>query len=248
MISGLSYHCGDDSLLIAVADRVVKLTKCNRKLQVVCTFPKCYVAGVLSLSPGILITLFENGHQYMYIIEEGKKQGRALSAPPCFLIDSMIIQPCSSDDSINLSVLATKRGCYPYILTVNLCPCSLGYRPDCCNFCICQKCCDDCHINQCHNKEDILESIAREETALSHILNAEGEKLQKTLESTDDIDKILCVNKEINETLVNVTHLEHVLYAKLRAIDAGCSPCGQRPYCTPDDKVENEIAFDRYKC
>lgn len=128
VISGLSYHCGDDSLLIAVADRVVKLTKYNRKLQVVCTFPKCYVAGVLSLSPGIIITLFENGHQYMYIIEEGKKQGRALSAPPCFLIDSMIIQPCSSGDSINLSVLATKRGCYPYILTVKLCPLFTGIQ------------------------------------------------------------------------------------------------------------------------
>ncbi|MGN0493834.1 MAG: hypothetical protein ACI4F7_09315, partial [Acutalibacteraceae bacterium] len=196
VISGLSYNCGDDSLLIAVADRVVKLTKYNRNLQVVCTFPNCYVTGVLSISPGIFITLLKNGHQYTYIIEEGKTQCRALSAPPCFLIKGMIFQPCSSDDSINLSVLATKCGRYPYILTVKLCLCSLGYRPDCCNFCICRKCCDNCHTDECHGKEDILESIAREEAALSHILNAEGEKLQKTLESTDDIDKILCVNKE----------------------------------------------------
>lgn len=67
-------------------------------------------------------------------------------------------------------------------------------------------------------------------------MNAEGEKLKKTLESTDYINKILCVNKEINETLVNVIHLEHVLYAKLRAIDAGCLPCDQKPCCTQYDK------------
>lgn len=45
-------------------------------------------------------------------------------------------------------------------------------------------------------------------------------------------------------TLVNVTHLEHVLYAKLCAIDLGCSPCDNRPCCPPYDKGENEIALD----
>lgn len=67
-----------------------------------------------------------------------------------------------------------------------------------------------------------MESIALIETALSHILNAEGEKIQKVLATTDDIEQIICVNKEVNKTIVNATHLEHTLYAKLSAL----SDCG----------------------
>ena len=68
----------------------------------------------------------------------------------------------------------------------------------------------------------MIESIALMEIALSHILNAEGEKLQKVIATTNDIDKILCVNKEVNKTIVNVTHLEQVLYAKLEALQDNC--------------------------
>lgn len=240
VVSGLSHHCGDDSLLIAVANHIVKLTKYNKKIQIVCTFPKCCVTGVLSLYPGMLVTLFDEGSLYTCILEEYKKNGHVFCAPPCFIINSMVIQHCIPDNSFNLSILATKQGCYPYILTVKLSSCLLGYTPDCCNFCICQKCCDKCPPHECHSKDDVLGSIAQAETALSHILNAEGEKLQKTLVTTDDIDTILCVNKEINETLINVTHLEYMLYAKLRAIVSECSSCDNSTCCQPNCNGETE--------
>lgn len=35
------------------------------------------------------------------------------------------------------------------------------------------------HIDKCCAASSLLQSIALEETAISHILNAEGEKLQK---------------------------------------------------------------------
>lgn len=35
------------------------------------------------------------------------------------------------------------------------------------------------HIDKCCATSSLLQSIALEETAISHILNAEGEKLQK---------------------------------------------------------------------
>lgn len=62
---------------------------------------------------------------------------------------------------------------------------------------------------------DVITSVALTETALAHILNAEGEKIQKALASTDNIDDLLAINHSINQTLINVTHLEHVLFAKL---------------------------------
>lgn len=82
-----------------------------------------------------------------------------------------------------------------------------------------------------------MESIALIEAAISHILNAEGEKIQKVLAETDNIDTILFVNREVSKTIVNATHLEHVLYEKLCAIvDCGiCHDCCPSK-CRPKDK------------
>lgn len=66
---------------------------------------------------------------------------------------------------------------------------------------------------------DLLESIALEETALSHILNAEGEKIQKAI-ALDDVD--YCKLLEVNESAVGmvnaVANLELVLKEKLEFI------------------------------
>ena len=63
---------------------------------------------------------------------------------------------------------------------------------------------------------DLLESIAMEETALSHILNAEGEKIQKAL-AWDDIslEQIMEVNSTVMEMVSTVNELEHTLRDKL---------------------------------
>ncbi|MEG1448451.1 MAG: hypothetical protein RSC41_03885, partial [Oscillospiraceae bacterium] len=93
---------------------------------------------------------------------------------------------------------------------------------------------------------DVIESIALVEAALSHILNAEGEKLQKVLATSNDIDEILCVNKQVNKTIINATHLEHALYAKLSAVldcckcdglcddECDCECCDENNNCTCD--------------
>lgn len=78
--------------------------------------------------------------------------------------------------------------------------------------------CDD-DFNCCHNHQnscnDILESIALLEAALSHILNAEGEKIQKVVALASDPCELLEVNKSVTKLIKNVTFLELVLYQKL---------------------------------
>lgn len=71
----------------------------------------------------------------------------------------------------------------------------------------CCKCCDNCNI---------IESIALQEAGLAHILNAEGEKLQKSVKIAKDICELLCVNKSVIETIDSVTRLELALITKLR--------------------------------
>ena len=65
---------------------------------------------------------------------------------------------------------------------------------------------------------DVVESVALEQAALSHILNAEGEKIQKfvndpTLEVS--VEDLLTVNKSVQSTLDSITRLEMTLKAKL---------------------------------
>ena len=74
-------------------------------------------------------------------------------------------------------------------------------------------------ITMCQAVTDLIESIALEETALSHILNAEGEKLQRVI-GLEDVD--FCQLVEVNESVANmvgvVSSLELVLKEKLEFI------------------------------
>ncbi|MEG0598465.1 MAG: hypothetical protein RSE09_04980 [Oscillospiraceae bacterium] len=68
---------------------------------------------------------------------------------------------------------------------------------------------------------DIIESVALEETGLSHILNAEGEKIQKMLSIPGvTADQLLAVNASVQATVDAVTKLNMVLQSKL-ALFAG---------------------------
>ena len=70
---------------------------------------------------------------------------------------------------------------------------------------------------------EIIASIAAEELSLSHILNAEGEKLQYVLGTlpglgeSADIEDVLDVNKSVQRTLDEITQQQLLLGAKLSA-------------------------------
>lgn len=72
---------------------------------------------------------------------------------------------------------------------------------------------------RCQAITDIIQSVAMQETALSHILNAEGEKIQKFV-SIDDIrsDQLLMLNDSVKSLVGSVARLESVLQAKLQSI------------------------------
>ena len=54
---------------------------------------------------------------------------------------------------------------------------------------------------------DIIESVALEETALSHILNAEGEKIQKMVAMPDITPEMLLATNKSVESMVNAVSL-----------------------------------------
>lgn len=75
----------------------------------------------------------------------------------------------------------------------------------------------------------ILVSIALEEIALSHIINAEGEKIQKAIAVSNCVDQLINVNASVDKTLRNVIKKEILLELKmvealeaLKSIDKHC--------------------------
>ncbi|MEG0615647.1 MAG: hypothetical protein RR540_07815, partial [Oscillospiraceae bacterium] len=58
---------------------------------------------------------------------------------------------------------------------------------------------------------DIITSVALEQTGLSHILNAEGEKLQKVIELSKSSEELLAVNCSVQKMVNSITRLEMIL-------------------------------------
>lgn len=63
---------------------------------------------------------------------------------------------------------------------------------------------------------DIIESVALQQTALSHILNAEGEKIQAVI-ALDGVcvDEMLAVNRSVESMVNAISKLEMLLQSKL---------------------------------
>ena len=66
---------------------------------------------------------------------------------------------------------------------------------------------------------DLIESIALEETALSHILHAESEKLHKAINMGEvTLEEIMNVNDTVMSMVSTINELEHTLRDKLEFI------------------------------
>ena len=83
---------------------------------------------------------------------------------------------------------------------------------------------------RCQAITDIITSVALEQTALSHILNAEGEKIQKIVAQATTADELLAVNKSVNNMVNSIARLEMLLQSKLQLFeDCLCDDCTTTP-------------------
>ena len=63
---------------------------------------------------------------------------------------------------------------------------------------------------------ELIQSVALEETALSHILNAEGEKIQKIVALPDVTPEVfLATNKSVESMVNSISNLEVILTDKI---------------------------------
>lgn len=93
---------------------------------------------------------------------------------------------------------------------------------------------------RCEAITDIIETVALQQTALSHILNAEGEKIQKIVGlSTPEF--MLETNKSVQDMVTAISKLELLLQSKLELFeDCLCEDCFECPIV--DVNIFNNIA------
>jgi hypothetical protein len=76
---------------------------------------------------------------------------------------------------------------------------------------------EDIDLNQAMN--NVIASIALEEAALSHILNAEGEKLQTVMGMGNlTFDQLREINTTVANVLSSISEIENALQSKLNAV------------------------------
>ncbi len=85
------------------------------------------------------------------------------------------------------------------------------------------------HIDKCCAAASLLQSIALEETAISHILNAEGEKLQKAISLSCNQKDLIAINKSVEDMIDKLTGFEVVLKSKLDLIKPILEDCDAKP-------------------
>lgn len=219
-ITGIAFNCQEDKLLVSFNAGIVSIDKKNPEgNDIISKNGRDIFLGIVSISPYYISLCHSSNRQVFRIYSQNGILIEEFDAPYDVTVLSVVFVPCIKDScDYRFYVLVCKKGCYPYILD---CALERGLFNECiceCNYTICEmKCCDCCDHRKCCN--DVLESIALVEASIAHILNAEGEKLQKVVSSTDDIDKILRVNKSVGSIIEKMIRLEQILYAKMDALD-----------------------------
>jgi hypothetical protein len=85
---------------------------------------------------------------------------------------------------------------------------------------------------------NVVGSIALMEAALSHVINAEGEKIQKSLEMSCSVSELLEINESVRAIMEQVRHVEEALLEKL---SIACRCCGFQGgyYCGPTQEEDD---------
>ena len=232
-ITGLSYDCCNDFLLVSLATCIVRIDKkCIKNSCILSSRNREKVFGIVSICPYYICYYASDKNKKLYVYNDSG----ALIHEFCFTcdynIESAVFFPRSKDSTrLHVYALITKQGCYPYILDCTL-DCDIFSDICECNFDICNCCCpeeEDCRFKKCCC--DVLESIALVECSIAHILNAEGEKIQKVVASTDDIDKILEANNSVHKVMEKAIRLEQLLCSKLEVLRDCWDFCNDNDLC-----------------
>lgn len=219
-ITDISFCCGSGRLLVSRGNQILDLDPDNGstvlRYEARGTF---LILSAVCLSSDILIHGLRSCEAYFALVSCGGEARREQTAPEGVVLLSMVLDPRTYD----LRLLTNKRGCYPYLLGGQLeqeiraelgpdirdCYCGCGEQEPCDPSC---------------TSTDVLSSAVLVETAIAHILNTEGEKLQKAVKEAVSPGELLKVDKSVQRTILYAAQLEQLMLAKLEVLQCsnGC--------------------------
>lgn len=234
-LCGLGCDPCSGALLILYPDAVGSIDKESG----VCTLLFCLknaqmFLGLLPLCGGYLLAYMEDGIQYVGAYCFECDEWERICVPGEFNFEAIILSGTSQDQeagciTYRVSLLLSKR-CNRELVQMQLlvfchredvAPCPTPPCPPT-PPCLC-------------GKYEIMHSVALEEAGIAHILNAEGEKLQKAVAESCTIEELLAVNESVKQTITQITRLEGQLFSKLERVTETCgeNPCagGKGPCC-----------------
>ncbi|WP_440896762.1 hypothetical protein ACS127_01735 [Amphibacillus sp. Q70] len=118
-------------------------------------------------------------------------------------------------------------------------------------------------LDRCKTIELLLSSIALEEISLSHLLNAEGEKLQLFLKTDPKcLKEFIAINDSVNKTLRSVVKSQILLHFKLEDVVAldreecrgkkpegcKCSHCCKKKHPCKPPKKDCDSDLNKFTC
>ena len=227
-VTGFSYNHNEGTLVVAFATCLMSVNP-NRQEEnaVLLHVSGEWILSVLSVSGYLVCGCMTGSEQAIRIFSMDGRLLKEYALPCADQMEAAVALP-AHNGSPCLAVLVSRRRCYPYLWncflqeeteeSLALCPCDdsfCGEEPSglpegsCCE--------ESSRYKEKHS--DILDSLALLEKALSRILEAEGEKLQKILTTSMNADEMIEANRSVQDVIVQATHLEHVVYDILESME-----------------------------
>lgn len=217
-IIDLTFNYCDNSIIFSFKNKIIEFYKSTNKTKTLLANNKECIRNILYVCPYVIMNIHKNNSDYIKIINPSTNEKLLFKVPSHLNVNGLVF----NTTTMNIELLIKKHCCYPYIAIVESSRLNLKhifctniyslYNIVSSNYCI------DELDNKINIPEDILCSIYKLEYSISNILDTQSCKLKEILKSTDNIDDILKVNKEIQKTIVNTTHLEQLLYSKLELL------------------------------
>lgn len=216
--------CCGQGLWVCYTNAMAYVEKCGEKtIWDKCDYNRKINIGIVMPCRCAVSCYYENGRQMVETVSPCTEQCLSICVPKDYKIVGIAPHICGDNCG----------GCRFCVLLSKICSRGLVLSEYCAEF-------SDGNITPCppphpphppHPPEphcggayEIMHSIALEEAGIAHILNAEGEKIQKAVAMSNNIEQLLCVNESVKRTLTQVTLLEGMLYSKLEAV-ANCDDC-----------------------
>lgn len=217
-ILSLSVNCWGRNISIVYGNGIMEADKeTGRKIKVLQNRCSYYYTSVASSLSQYAFTYNTCDQTCLAVLCKSDCDMMKCNLDYCYKVEDMTMVNLFNQHkpSCEIYMLVTKK-CCPYVLRIKIE-----------DSCVCDHCDCDCDDECCHKDcgkgcTDIIESIASVEASIAHILNAEGEKIQKAISSTNKIPELLKINECVIKTITHVTFLEQTLYMKLEKIKEIC--------------------------